>query len=87
MQWLGEAPDLPTAAEREFTITTAGVFLSTFYAILLGILFAAVFGLFCGLLYFRYRERERARMPTFSDAGGMIRLNLDGLTPEIAGEE
>ncbi len=87
MQWLGEDHDIPTAAEREYTNTTAGDLLSTFYAILLGILIAAVFGLFCGLLYFRYRERERARMPTFSDAGGMIRLNLDGLTPEIAGEE
>ena len=87
VQWLGEAPDLPTKAERDFTITTAGVFLSTFFAIMIGIGLACVFGLFCGLLYFRYRERERARMPTFSDAGGMIRLNLDGLTPEMAGEE
>jgi len=82
VQWLGESPAVPTKAERDFTITTAGVFLSTFFAILIGIGLACVFGLLCGLIYFRYREKERARMPTFSDAGGMIRLNLDGLTPE-----
>jgi len=87
VQWLGPSPDKPTKAEREFTITTAGVFLSTFYAIMMGIVFAGFFGLLCGLLYFRYREKERARMPTFSDAGGMVRLNLDGLTPEVVGKE
>lgn len=87
VQWLGEQPDIPTKAERDFTITTAGVFLSTFFAIMIGIGLACVFGLLCGILYFRYRERERARMPTFSDAGGMVRLNLDGLTPEVAGKE
>ncbi|MCE7961525.1 MAG: hypothetical protein DYH05_03405 [Acidobacteria bacterium ACB1] len=87
VQWLGPAPDVPTKAERDFTITTAGVFLSTFYAILLGITFAGVFGALFGLIYFRYREKERARMPTFSDAGGMVRLNLDGLTPEIVGKD
>lgn len=87
VQWLGSSPEVPTKAERDFTITTAGVFLSTFYAIMMGIIFAGVFGLIFGLLYFRYREKERARMPTFSDAGGMIRLNLDGLTPEVAGKD
>lgn len=87
VQWLGPSPEVPTKAERDFTITTAGVFLSTFYAILMGIVLAGVLGLLCGLLYFRYREKERSRLPTFSDAGGMVRLNLDGLTPEIAGKD
>lgn len=87
VQWLGPSPDVPTQAERDFTITTAGVFLSTFYAILMGIVFAGVFGVLCGLLCYRYREKERARTPTFSDAGGMVRLNLDGLTPEIVGKD
>jgi hypothetical protein len=30
------------------------------------------------------RERRRAGMGEFSDAGGMIRLNLDSLTPELS---
>ncbi len=87
VQWLGAAPEMPTKAERDFTITTAGVFLSTFYAISIGITLAAVLGISFGIIFFLYRQKERSRLTTFSDAGGMTRLNLDGLTPEIVADD
>jgi hypothetical protein len=37
-----------------------------------------------GYIYFLFREKQRQTFHEFSDAGGMIRLNLDGLTPDIA---
>ena len=82
VQWLFGEPRRPTKAERDFTTGAASLFLSTFLAILIGIAGAMCLGAVVGLLYFRYREKERAGMPSFSDAGGMVRLNLDGLTPE-----
>jgi len=36
-----------------------------------------------GIWYFRYREKKRAGMTAFSDAGGLIRLNLDDLSEPL----
>ena len=38
-------------------------------------------GIAVGLFVFYFRKQKRASMTAFSDAGGMIRLNLDELTP------
>ena len=86
VQWLGKNPHLQHQAERAFVITTSDIFLSTLLVILIGIAFAIVGGIVSGYLFFNIRERKRASMPTFSDAGGMTRLNLDGLTPDILPE-
>jgi hypothetical protein len=51
--------------------------------ILIGIGFSIVGGLIAGFIYFRLRDKRRAAMSTFTDAGGMTRLNLDGFTPDI----
>jgi hypothetical protein len=45
---------------------------------------ATVAGLVTGIVYFRLREGRRAAMTSHTDAGGMTRLNLDGLTPDIS---
>lgn len=84
VQWLGKNPFLQKQAERAFVITTSDIFLSTVIVILIGIGFSVVGGVLSGFVFFNVRERKRASMPTFSDAGGMTRLNLDGFTPEIA---
>jgi len=34
-------------------------------------------------LFYLIREKKRSRLSTFTDAGGMTRLNLDGFTPDI----
>ena len=83
IQWLGEDPFAQNRAERNFVITTSDIFLSTLFAILIGIGFSIVGGLLAGWIYFMMRERRRAAMPEFSDAGGMTRLNLDSLTPDF----
>jgi len=83
VQWLGEDPFLFRNLERHFVNTTADIFVSTVEWIVLGIGSTLLLGLILGFLYFRFRERQRLEMKEFSDAGGMIRLNLDGLTPDL----
>ncbi len=82
IHWLGDNP-FRISAERAFVLTTSDIFLSTVLFILIGMGAAIVGGLTVGIVYFRLRVRRRAAMTTHTDAGGMIRLNLDGLTPDI----
>ncbi len=82
VQWLGDNP-FRISPERAFVLTTSDMFLSTFLIVLIGMGFAIVGGIATGFIYFFVREQKRAGMPTFSDAGGMTRLNLDGFTSEI----
>jgi len=60
----------------------ADVFLSTTIWILSGVGLAILTGITVGLLFFRSRDRRRIAMTAFSDAGGMIRLNLDELSAQ-----
>lgn len=86
IQWLGDNPFMPLRAkqaERNFVITTADIFLSTLLAIVTGLGVSIVIGIFTGFIFFYLRDARRAAMPTFTDAGGMTRLNLDGFTPEV----
>lgn len=83
IQWLGNNP-FRISAERAFVLTTSDIFLSTVFVIIIGVGFSIVGGLMVGIIYFRLRERRRAAMGTYTDAGGMTRLNLDGFTPDIA---
>jgi hypothetical protein len=83
IQWLGNNP-FRISPERAFAMTTADIFMSTLWVILIGIGLSIVGGIVTGFVFFSSRERYRRSLPTFSDAGGMTRLNLDGLTPDIA---
>ncbi|MEO6050493.1 MAG: LapA family protein [Pyrinomonadaceae bacterium] len=85
IQWLGDNP-FRISAERVFILTTSDIFLSTVLVIVMGIGFAILTGTIVGFTYFQLRERRRAAMSTFTDAGGMTRLNLDGFTPDIVPE-
>lgn len=85
IQWLGDNP-FRISAERAFVLTTSDIFFSTVFVILIGMGISIVGGLIAGIVYFQFRERRRAAMPTFTDAGGMTRLNLDGFTPDIQPE-
>jgi hypothetical protein len=84
VQWLGEDPFLLQKLERDFAIKTGDIFLSTLEIIGIGILLSIVGGLGVGYLYFQFREKQRKQFNEFSDAGGMVRLNLDGLSAEIS---
>lgn len=81
VQWLGDNPFI-ISPERAFVLTITDIFVSTVLWIVIGILVALVGGSLAGWLYFRRTNRRRATLSTFSDAGGMTRLNLDGFTPE-----
>ncbi|MBK8465369.1 MAG: hypothetical protein IPL32_06015 [Chloracidobacterium sp.] len=82
VQWLGANPYI-ISPERAFVLQTADLFVSTVLIIVMGIGFAILFGIVSGYAFFSIREYKRASTPTFSDAGGITRLNLDGLTTDI----
>ena len=84
IQWLGKDPFYYNRAERNFVVTTSDVFLSTVIVIILGMGLSALAGLGFGVVFFYFRDQKRSQMAEFSDAGGMIRLNLDHLTPDIS---
>ena len=84
IQWLGDDPFLLHRMERAFVNQTSDLFFSTVEVIALGIGLSILGGLIVGYIFFLVRERQRQTFREFSDAGGMTRLNLDGLTPDIA---
>lgn len=86
VQWLGENPMPAIRAEREFAITTGDIFLSTVIVVVVGFGSTILAGLIIGLFFFYIREQKRATTHIFTDAGGMTRLNLDGLTPDVVPE-
>jgi hypothetical protein len=80
VQWLGEDPFLLQKIERYMAITGRDIALSTVMVIVLGLSTALVAGIFTGFIFFRFRDQKRASRSAFSDAGGLTRLNLDGLS-------
>jgi hypothetical protein len=70
-------------ALREFTQTTLGVFVNVVKGSGLALVSClAVGGLFGGFLFIRRRAQQR-EAEAYSDAGAMLRLNLDEMTPEV----
>jgi hypothetical protein len=86
VQWLGTDPFLYQRYERAYMKTTGDVFISTIISIVLALSFAVGTGIAAGIFVFYFRKQKRAAMTAFSDAGGMVRLNLDNLTPEISAD-
>lgn len=80
VQWLGEDPFLIKKIERYFVETTRDIFISTVIWIVSGLGLAIVSGLIVGFFFYRFREHQRATRTAYSDAGGLTRLNLDGLS-------
>jgi hypothetical protein len=83
VQWLGEDPFLFKKFERYIALTGRDVALSTVFFIFVVFSTAIVLGVLAGFLYFRFREKQRAGMAAFSDAGGLTRLNLDDLSEPL----
>lgn len=82
VQWLGENPFAYEAATREFTETTLGVFVSVVKTSGLAIAACLAVGGLFGALLFRSRRAQQRAAEAYTDAGAMLRLNLDEMTPE-----
>ena len=82
VQWLGNDPYAYERATREFTETTLGVFVSVVKASGLALVTCLAVGGFLGALLFSRRRTRTRNVEAYSDAGGMLRLNLDEMTPE-----
>jgi hypothetical protein len=82
VQWLGENPNILREAEKRYVNTTLGVLIAVLKASgYAAALCLGIGGLIGGLL-FSYRRAQQKDVTAFSDAGGMLRLNLDELSAE-----
>lgn len=82
VQWLGDNPRALERMQRIYTETTAGIILAVIKASGLAVLLCLSVGGIFGALIFRRRRAQQARTAAYSDAGDMIRLNIDDLTPQ-----
>ena len=82
VQWLGENPNILKEAEKRYIDTTLGVLVAVLKASGYAALVCLGMGGLIGGLLFSYRRAQQKTETAYSDAGGMLRLNLDELTPE-----
>ena len=77
VQWLGDNPHAFARAQRAYGAMTASVLLTTLKATgLATIVCLCIGGLFGGLVFMR-RRAQAIESKSYSDAGGMVRLNID----------
>ena len=82
VQWLGDNPNILKEAERRYVNTTLGVLVAVLKASGYAALLCLGIGGLIGGLLFSYRRAQQKDVTAFSDAGGMLRLNLDELSTE-----
>lgn len=82
VQWLGDNPNIYKEAEKRYINTTLGVLVAVLKASGYAALTCLGLGGLIGGLLFSYRRSQQKEVTAYSDAGGMLRLNLDELTPE-----
>ena len=82
VQWLGENPYIYSEAEKRYVETTLGVFVAVVKASGVALVGCLGLGGLIGALLFTRRRAQQKAQEAFSDAGGMLRLNIDDLTPQ-----
>jgi hypothetical protein len=82
VQWLGQNPYLFKEAEKRYVETTLGVFVAVVKASGYALIGCLGLGGLIGALLFTKRRAQQRSQEAFSDAGGMLRLNIDELTPQ-----
>jgi len=80
VQWLGDNPHWYEKAVREWAQTSAGVIVAVLESSGLALVSCLAIGGTIGALLFRRRRALQRQAALFSDAGGMVRLNLDEIT-------
>jgi hypothetical protein len=81
VQWLGEDPYWFEKVQRMYAQTTAGVLVAVIQSSGLSLLICLGIGGIFGVFLFRRRRAQQASA-AYSDAGGMVRLNIDEMTTE-----
>jgi hypothetical protein len=79
VRWLGHNPHAEEKAVRAYTSTMGGVILTTLITTGLAILLCLGVGGLVGGLVFLHRRSQQAAQEVYSDAGGMVRLNIEDL--------
>jgi len=79
VKWLDKNPFLYEKMQRSYYLMAGQIIVSSIMAVVLGIGISAALGIFTGVLIFQIRQKQRKSWTHFSDAGGMLRLNLDDL--------
>jgi hypothetical protein len=82
VQWLGENPNILKEAEKQYVNTTLGVLVAVVKASGYALVLCLGMGGLIGGLLFSYRRAQQKAATAYSDAGGMLRLNLDEMTAE-----
>lgn len=83
VSWLGENPNILKRAQEHYVNTTLGVLVAVLKASGYALLACVGLGGLAGALLFTHRRAQQQKTAaSFSDAGGMLRLNLDELTPQ-----
>ena len=80
--WLGNNPYLLEQAQKDYYETTAGVLVAVVKASGLSLLACLGIGGLIGAVLFNRRRAQQRAAEAYSDAGGMLRLNLDEITPQ-----
>ncbi|HET6979681.1 MAG TPA: hypothetical protein VFI24_25335 [Pyrinomonadaceae bacterium] len=82
VQWLGENPNILKDAQKRYVNTTLGVLVTVLKASGYALITCLGMGALIGGLLFSYRRSQQKAVTAYSDAGGMLRLNLDDMTAE-----
>ncbi len=85
VRWLGRNPHAEEIATRAYTSTMGGVIITTLMTTGLAILLCLGVGGAIGGVIFLHRRSQQTARETYSDAGGMVQLNIEDLnTPPAA---
>ena len=79
VRWLGRNPHAEEIATRAYTSTMGNVILTTLVTTGLAILLCLGVGGVIGGLIFLHRRSQRDAQEVYTDAGGMVRLNIKDL--------
>ena len=82
VSWLGENPNILREAQKRYVQTTLGVLVAVIKASGFALVACLGTGGLIGALLFTRRRAQQQTVDAFSDAGGMLRLNLDEMTPQ-----
>lgn len=82
VRWLGNDPFARQRAERAYTRMTLGLLLASLQTAGLGILLCITLGSVIGGYIFMRRRAQTTAANTYTEAGGMVRLNIDDLNDE-----